>query len=298
MSSVPETRAGARQRRAHERRAIAIGDASGMSAPPTSTQHTSDATLEDSTVEVVRVLSDRGPVRVVLARRMGKLVVIKRMTGFSPMLAQRLKRESEVVGKLDHPNIVPLLAVDGDSLVYAYCPGLTLAEALEPGPLPAMRSVKVACDLLAALSYAHELGVIHHDVKPDNVLIKGERAMLTDFGFAKDLALTAITSQETMLGTPSYMAPEEFGGTRTDVRSDLYAVGAVLYHMLVGEPPYGKQVLRFLVGDDRVPREPLPTSAARLSPVIDRALARDPSSRFASANEMRAALERAAQRAE
>lgn len=260
-----------------------------MTASLPSTQETGQGTGQP-TLEIVRVLSDHGPVLTVLARRKGRLVVVKRLRGFNPMLAQRLQRESEVVSKLDHENIVSLLAVDDTALVYAYCPGVTLAEALVLGPLPLMRSLKVASDLLAALSYAHGHGVIHHDVKPDNVLIKGERAMLTDFGFAKDLALTSITSHDTMLGTPNYMAPEQFGGTRTDVRSDLYAVGAVLYHMLVGEPPYGKQVLRFLLGDDRVPRDPLPLPAQHLSPCIERALERDPAMRFASAEEMRSAL--------
>ena len=250
------------------------------------------STADDSTVldGTVRVLSDQGPVQVVLARRKDRLVVVKRLRGFNPTLALRLQRESEVVAKLDHPNIVPLLSVDEAALVYAYCPGVTLAEALEAGPLPVARSVKVACDLLAALAYAHERGVIHHDVKPSNVLIKGERAMLTDFGFAKDLGMTAITSQNTMLGTPSYMAPEQFEGTRTEVRSDLYGVGSVLHHMLVGSPPYGKQVIRFLLGDDRVPRDPLPASATHLAEVVDRALERDPCRRFSSAAEMRASL--------
>lgn len=251
---------------------------------------TADRAEGDGTV---RILSDHGPVHVVLARRNGRLVVVKRLRGFHPTLAQRLRRESEVVAKLDHPNIVPLLGVDDDALVYAYCPGVTLAEALEVGSLPVKRSVKVATDLLRALAYAHTHGVIHHDVKPDNVLVKGEKALLTDFGFAKDLGLTAITNQETMLGTPSYMAPEQFEGTRTDVRSDLYGVGAVLFHMLVGEPPYGRQVIRFLVGDDRVPRQELPAEAEHLRDVLDRALQRDPGQRFASADDMRAALDAA-----
>ena len=245
------------------------------------------AAVADGTV---RVLSDRGPVHVVLARREGRLVVVKRLRGFHPTLAQRLHRESEVVAKLDHPHIVPLLSVEDDALVYAYCPGVSLAEALEVGALPVKRSVKVACDVLKALAYAHEHGVIHHDVKPDNVLIKGEKALLTDFGFAKDLGLTAITNQDTMLGTPSYMSPEQFEGTRTDTRSDLYGVGAMLYHMLVGTPPFGRQVLRFLLGDDRVPRDPLPEGATHLAPVVDRSLQRDPEKRFSSAQQMREAL--------
>lgn len=238
----------------------------------------------------VRVLSDQGPMRVELARWRDRLVVVKRLQGFNPLLAQRLQREAEVVRKLEHENIVPLLDTPEGALIYAYVPGVSLAEALDAGALPIGRSVKVIHDVLKALAYSHAQGVIHCDVKPGNILIKGERSLLTDFGFAKDLALTAITGQQTMLGTPNYMAPEQFQGVRTDPRSDLYGAAAVLYHMLAGEPPYGRQVLRFLAGDDRVPLAPLPASAASLQPVILRALKRSPEERFADATEMLDAL--------
>ncbi|SRR5690554_15321 len=239
----------------------------------------------------VRVLSDHGPVRVELARWQDRLVVVKRLRGFNPTFSQRLEREAAVVGKLRHENIVPLLDVqDGGSLVYAYCAGVSLEEALDRGPLRPRRSVRIISDVLAALDYAHRQGVIHLDVKPGNVLVKGESALLTDFGFAKDLGLTAITAQDMLLGTPSYMAPEQFQGVRTDHRSDLYAAGAVMYHMLTGDPPYGSQVVRYLAGDDRVPLEPLTGSAEPYQAAVMRALARDPEERFAGASEMRAAI--------
>jgi serine/threonine protein kinase len=195
-----------------------------------------------------------------------------------------------VVRKLDHPNIVPLLAAFDGNLIYAYVAGSDLASVLAGGPLPLSRAVKIVTDVLQALSHAHLHGVVHCDVKPANVLLKGERALLTDFGFAKDLALTAITGDQEMLGTPNYMAPEQFRGVRTDHRSDLYGAGAVLYHALTGEPPYGSQVVRWLVGDDRVPRSELPSSAAGLSRVVARALARDPEERYPDADAMLSAL--------
>lgn len=232
--------------------------------------------------------------RVELARWRDRFVVVKRLLGVNPILQQRLEREAEVVRRLEHPNIVPLLDVQDDALIYAYAPGVNLSEALERGPLPLHRSLKIAGDVLDALAYAHDHGVIHFDVKPANILVKGERAMLTDFGFAKDLTATAITAPHTMLGTPNFMAPEQFRGDRTDARSDLYAVGAVIYHMAAGEPPYGRQVLRFLAGDDRVPLEPLPPQAESLEPVVRRALQRDPGARFPNARAMRAALEHCA----
>lgn len=234
----------------------------------------------------VRVLSDHGPVRVELARWQDRLVVVKRLRGFNPVFSQRLEREAAVVGKLRHDNIVPLLGAEGTSLIYEYCPGVTLEEALEHGPLRPRRSLKIAADVLRALAYAHDQGVIHLDVKPANILVKGEHALLTDFGFAKDLGLTAITSQDMMIGTPSYMAPEQFQGVRTDQRSDIYAAAAVLYHMFTGAPPYGGQVVRFLVGDDRVPLEPLPEPVKRYEPLLFKALARDPANRPASAKQL------------
>ncbi len=234
----------------------------------------------------VRVLSEHGPVRVELARWQNRLVVVKSLRGFHPVFSQRLEREAAVLGKLRHDNIVPLLGAEGTSLIYEYCPGVTLEEALEHGPLRPRRGLKIIGDVLGALEYAHEQGVIHLDVKPANILVKGERALLTDFGFAKDLGLTAITSQDMMMGTPSYMAPEQFQGVRTDQRSDVYAAAAVLYHMLTGEPPYGSQVVRYLAGDDRVPLKPLPEAARAYEAVLLAALSRDPEARPASAREL------------
>ncbi len=241
-------------------------------------------------LEPVRVLSQQGLVRVELARWDERLVVVKRLLGVSAEVARRLEREADVVRKLDHPHIVPLLAAFDGNLVYAYVPGSDLSALLDGPPLPVARAVKVVADVLRALEHAHLHGVVHCDVKPANVLLKGERALLTDFGFAKDLALTAITGDQELLGTPNYMAPEQFRGIRTDHRSDLYGVGAVLYHCLVGEPPYGSQVVRWLVGDDRVPLAPLPAAAVALEPVVRRALARAPEERFGSASEMLDAL--------
>lgn len=238
----------------------------------------------------VRILSDSGPVRVELARWRDQLVVVKRLKSHSVFLAERIRREAEVLTKLEHPNIVPLLGAEADAVIYAYYPGVNLAEALEVGPIPMTRSVKIITDVLNALTYAHDHDIIHCDVKPSNILVRGEKALLADFGFAKDLALTAITDQNVLLGTPSYMAPEQFRGDRSDPRSDLYAVGAVLYHMLSGSPPYGGQVIRFLIGDNTVALEPLPKEAEDLAEVIYKALSHLPETRFQSAEAMLAAL--------
>ncbi len=228
--------------------------------------------------------------RVELARWRGKLVVVKQLQGASPVLANRLGREAAVVTHLEHEHIVPLLAVQDTSLIYAYCPGVSLSEALQDGPLGVKSSLRFIADVLSALTYAHARNVIHLDVKPSNILINGEKALLTDFGFAKDLALAAITQQGTSLGTPNYMAPEQFAGERRDPRSDLYAVGAVLYHMLTGAPPYERDIFRFLTGDRSVTLAPLPLFAAPLQAFVSKALEYDPNGRFPSASAMTHAL--------
>lgn len=238
----------------------------------------------------VRVLSDSGYVRVELARLGDKLVVLKRLKNRSPFMVERLKREASVLKKLDHPNIVPLIEANPDMIVYTYAPGVNLAEALDGGALPLRRSTKIIDDVLSALAYAHRSGVIHCDVKPANIIVKGEKAMLGDFGFAKDLELTAITQQHVMLGTPNYMAPEQFRGERDDLRSDLYSVGAVLYHLLAGEPPYGRDVLRFLVGDHSIQLEPLSGKNLAVNDVVYKALSREQDKRFRSAEDMLSAL--------
>lgn len=245
-------------------------------------------------LRTVRVLAENGPVRVDLAREerqdASPLVVVKRLQGFHPTLERRLAREAEVVKKLDHPNILPLLAEREGALIYPYLPGPSLATVLERGPLPAARVFRIAAAILDALAYAHERHIIHNDVKPGNLLIRGERVVLLDFGFAKDLALAAITGVGAAMGTPNYMAPEQFEGRRNDPRSDLYGVAAVAYHALQGSPPYGRDVLRMLAGDSTLPL-PLPHDpTGRLGAWLERGLARHPDDRFPDAASMRDAL--------
>jgi hypothetical protein len=220
-------------------------------------------------VETVRVLSQRGLVRVELARWDDRLVVVKRLVGVSAEVARRLEREADVVRKLDHPNIVPLLATVDGNLVYAYVPAATLRGARSAGPLPVGRAVKILRDVLRALDHAHAQGVVHCDVKPANVLIKGERALLTDFGFAKDLALTAITGDQELLGTPNYMAPEQFQGSAPTTAPTSTASAPCSTTRSRASRPTVQQVLRWLVGDDRVPLAPLPAAASWLTPIVD-----------------------------
>ena len=241
-------------------------------------------------LNTIRVLAHNGPVRIELARWDGRLVVTKRVMGLSPEAASRLGREAHVAGRLNHPSIVRLLAVKGDTLVYEYCPGVNLAELIDQVRISLDRIQDILAGILGALEFAHDHGVIHLDVKPSNILIRGRQAMLTDFGFAKDLALANITSEHALMGTPGYMAPEQFRGVRDDPRSDIFGAAAVIHHMLTGRPPYGGDALRFLVGDETVRLHPLGGELSAFQDVLSRALAREADERHQTVREFDAEL--------
>lgn len=249
--------------------------------------------------EVLRILASGGPVRVELVRTDRGLVVVKRLEHFHDVLERRLMREAQVASRLDHPGIVPLAWVEDGRLAYAYAAGATLDVLLAGGPLPQARVASFVRQVLAALQHAHDAGIVHHDVKPGNLIVRGERIRLLDFGFAKDLTLASITSEDTAMGTPHYMAPEQFQGARTEPRSDLYGVAATALHMLIGRPPYESDVLRVLLRDLE-PNLDRDVAAILDDPTLDpawaawfrRGLAFEASHRFASAVEMSAALPR------
>ena len=237
----------------------------------------------------VRILANHGPMLIELAQWQGQLVVVKRLKdSFNfDMLEERLLREAAVAQKLSHQNIIPLLAIQEKALIYAYEKGSSLAEVIDKGLPNLEQALKILSDILSALAYAHDKGVIHCDVKPSNIIIAPDgTALITDFGFAKDLDLASITLQGTMLGTPNYMAPEQFKGKRTDRRSDIYAVGAVLYHMLTGFPPYGRNVIRFLMGDKSVALDTSPFKDSPVLEIVCKALSYEPQERYDSAAQM------------
>ncbi|WP_394839939.1 protein kinase [Pendulispora rubella] len=186
----------------------------------------------------------------------GERVAIKIYAGYSARGAgrdvlARFERELRVLASLDHPNVVPLRDYfpDGPALVLAWMPGGTLEEMLARGPIAPARAVEIACALLGALEEAHRVGVLHRDIKPSNVLFDGAgTARLADFGAAHlgDLSATATAG---VIGTLSYMSPEQRAGEPASLASDLYGVGAVLLEMLTGEragerSPHGSDTAR------------------------------------------------------
>ncbi|MDP2956837.1 MAG: serine/threonine-protein kinase [Longimicrobiales bacterium] len=220
---------------------------------------------------------------------------------------ERFLREIQVTAKLNHPHIRPLLdSGEADGLLFfamAVAEGATLADKLEEAStLPVMEAVRLATELAEALAHAHAHGVVHRDVKPSNVLLEAGHAVLSDFGIALTIAppgWARITATGVTLGTAEYMSPEQCGGEGgTDPRSDIYSLGCVLHHMLAGAPPFTARSAAAVVAKQlRDPPPPLrslrPDVPEEVQAVVLRALEKDPSHRFASADEMRQALERA-----
>ncbi|MBM3883792.1 MAG: hypothetical protein FJ387_29500 [Verrucomicrobia bacterium] len=164
---------------------------------------------------------------------------------------QRFRNEAESAGSLHHPNIVAIYEVgvcgDRHFLVMEYVEGQTLAELVRGGPLPPFRAARYVQSIAEAVHHAHERGILHRDLKPSNVLIDAnDQPHITDFGLAKRLESTSkLTLTGQVLGSPQYMPPEQAAGRQPEVtrRSDVYALGAMLYHLLTGRPPFTGQTL-------------------------------------------------------
>lgn len=257
---------------------------------------------------IERELAHGGMATVYLARdvRHDRLVAIKvlREQVAAAVGADRFLGEIKITATLQHPNILPLFdSGTADGLLWYAMPfveGETLrARLTREGRLPADSAVQIARDVAGALEYAHGRGVIHRDVKPENVLLQGERALLADFGISlalERLGGERLTNTGITIGTPQYMAPEQAAGARElDARTDIYALGVVLHEMLEGEPPFRRVAPH--AGVPRVTLDaPRELGAQRrgiselLESTIQRALASRPSDRFPSAAAFAAAL--------
>lgn len=219
--------------------------------------------------------------------------------------AQRFLREIDVVAQLQHPNVLPLLdsGVAGSYLYYVmpYVEGPSLRARLSnQGPLPIPDAVRTLTEIVDALAEAHRHGIVHRDVKPDNVLLTGRHAMVTDFGVAKAVndagGTQIVTSVGVALGTPAYMAPEQAAGDpHLDHRVDIYAVGVLAYEMLTGSPPFSGTSPRVLAAhmseEPEPPRTRRAEIPAELEAVVLKCLQKDPAQRWQSADELLAQLE-------
>jgi serine/threonine-protein kinase len=218
--------------------------------------------------------------------------------------SERFRREIAIAGSMAHPLIVPLYeSGDAGGLLYyimPYVEGETLYDRLQrERRLPLDEALGIARDVAEALGYAHGRGVLHRDVKPENILLAGGRALVADFGLARAIGAAdyrRLTETGIIVGTIYYMSPEQLREDRNlDQRADVYSLGCIVYEMLTGEPPYTGRSLSDVAS--KILRGPIP-SAAHLVPgvppavdrAISRALAKSAADRFAGMQEFAAAL--------
>jgi len=219
-----------------------------------------------------------------------------------PDVIARFKREIQLASEITHPNVLrvyDLGAAEGKRfLTMQYVDGMTLSAHLRRGGLPETReAVSIFRQLCAALAAAHDKGVVHRDMKPGNVMINADgQAFVMDFGLARSLALSGLTQTGAVLGTPHYMSPEQVSGQKVDARTDVYALGVMLFQMLTGELPFqGESTFEIMM--QRVQKDPPaahelnPEIPSYLGKILERCMERDPSLRYADASEILADLD-------
>jgi serine/threonine-protein kinase PpkA len=242
---------------------------------------------------ILRPIGEGGMASVFLAvqESLDREVALKVM---APALAanaeftDRFLKEGRITAKLSHPNLVTVFDIGSYGTVYylaaEFIPGGTLRERIQSG-LSVAEALDIACDVARGLDFAHQKGFVHRDVKPGNILFKADgTGVLADFGIAKAMDSNAgATMAGASIGTPDYMSPEQARAEQVDGRSDLYALGAVVYEMLVGHPPY-QAADPFTVALMHVtqPVPTLPPEHAWLQPLIDALMAKVPGNRPAS----------------
>lgn len=261
---------------------------------------------------LVKVLGQgaMGVVYEAMDTRLGRTVAIKTVLrshlvdeNSAGEYASRFEREAQAAARLAHPNVVTVHDFgeheDISYIVMEFVRGRELAEVFEAGqPLPLPQTLDIMRELLAALDYAHEQGVVHRDIKPANVMLdQAGHVKLTDFGVARVASATQDrTMPGTLVGTPSYMAPEQVLGLAVGSRADIFAAGVILYQCLTGKRPFigggPFDVQRKIVQDDPLPPSRLaPQLSAAFDLVIARALAKTPEDRYPTAAAFAQALE-------
>ncbi|MFF3542801.1 protein kinase [Streptomyces platensis] len=250
-----------------------------------------------------------GTVYRAVDHRLRRTVAVKTLSAelaMQPEFLIRFQREAHAAAALNHPGVATVHDVGEDSgggaaepyLVMEYVAGRTLSQVLGDGPLTVAQAVDITGQVLAALDHSHRHAIVHRDIKPANVMLTASGAVkVVDFGIAKALSevATRLTGTGVAVGTPAYLAPEQINGAETDHRTDLYAVGCLLYELLTGRPPYTGDS-PFSVMHQHLAAEPVPPSRLRpeLPPAVDaviaRALHKRREDRFADAATMHTAL--------
>jgi Tol biopolymer transport system component len=229
--------------------------------------------------------------------RLGRSVAIKVSTA---EFSGRFANEARAVAALNHPHICTLHDVGPNYLVMEYLEGETLAERLRRGPLPAGEALRCGVEIAGAVAAAHEHGIIHRDLKPANIMLTEAGVKVLDFGLAKFTQPEAErqnpTASHAVIGTASYMSPEQAEGRPADARSDIFSLGAVLYEMVTGKNPFRRETelasLAAITRDEpEAVQQAAPGTPVELGRIIERCLRKDPGRRFQAANDLRIELE-------
>lgn len=220
-----------------------------------------------------------------------------------PVLFDRFHREAEIGQKMDHPGVMKVMTDEDRSKVYMvmeWVDGKLLRQVLgEQKKLPVERAIRITLGICEALDYIHSHGVVHRDLKPENIMVDAhDHVKLIDFGIAGQSGSRRLTFAKLsqVMGTPEYISPEQVKGKRGDGRSDIYALGVMLYEMLTGKTPFSGPNA-FAIMNDRLlnnpvpPREIDPSISPELQEIIYRAIERDPKNRYATAREFARDLE-------
>jgi serine/threonine-protein kinase len=241
-------------------------------------------------------------------RRLGRPVAIKLIAddrASDPAFRERFEREAKLTASIDHPNVIPVYSageIDGQLyLATRFVDGTDLHHLMRrDGPLVPERAADVVQQVGEALDAAHAAGLVHRDVKPANVLLSGRHAYLSDFGLTRSVeAEAALTDTDERLGTVDFMSPEQLRGRRLDARSDVYALGCLLFTALTGSPPFHRPTAAATITAHLESPPPRASTHAgvpyEFDEVIERALAKEPEDRFHSAGDLGRAAAAAAQ---
>lgn len=258
--------------------------------------------------EVKRLIGQGAMGKIYLARdpKLGRDVAIKMLSSQTadPLVRGRFRMEARAIAALKHPNIVELYDYSGEQaedlfLVLEYVPGQSLSDhVVQHGPMPEVTALCVAHELVLALDHAHQHKVVHRDLKPENVLLYRGRVVLTDFGIVKQIAAEGILGEQERtktqtLGTPGFMAPEQYTGDPVSTQTDIFALGAMLYNLTTGKLPFpGENVMevaeRVRKGVFEDPRRISPMLSDGFAELVGRCLRIKPKERYATAEEVRA----------